>query len=125
MATLTTAEKAAFDAKQRAQMARLATSYLTKPDDYEGAEDYRAMALRKLAKLDGPHLRTRVNVTGVEWGKASVKVNYSPKSDYTAEQRQAIADTLRQGKGSWNDQITDIITEGKSVQQRLTALERA
>lgn len=124
MATLTTAEKRGLDAEQQKQMARLASSYLAKPDDYEGtAAEYKAMVLGKLGKLDGPHLRTRVNVTGVAWGKSDVAVNYSAESDYTGDQRQAIEDTLRQGKGSWNDQITDCIAAGKSVQQRLTALE--
>ena len=124
MATLTTAEKKGFKAVQLTQMGRLAASYLAKPADAAGtAAAYKAMVLGKLAKLDGPHLRTRVNVTGVEWGKASVKVNYSRESDYDVDQRQAIEDTLRQGGGSWNDQITDVIAEGKSVKQRLTALE--
>ena len=123
MATLTTAEKRGLDAEQQKQMGRLAASYLAPPaDDETDAKAYRTKALSGLAKLDGAHLRTRVNVTGVAWGKTAV-VNYSAESDYPKEQKQAIEDTLRQGKGSWNDQITDCIAAGPSVQQRLTTLE--
>ena len=67
MATLTTAEKKAFDRPQLKQVTRLATSYLAKPDDYEG-DDYRAMMLRKLAKLDAGQLRARVNVAQARVG---------------------------------------------------------
>jgi hypothetical protein len=63
-------------------------------------------------------LRARVNVLNVKGGV----VTYSPENDYTATERQTIADELASGD-RWLLRIPEIVAGGLSVKQRLTALE--
>ena len=63
-------------------------------------------------------LRARVNVLSVKGGV----VTYSPENDYTATERQTIADELASGD-KWLLRIPEIVAGGLSVKQRLAALE--
>ena len=123
MATLTASEKAQFTTASLTQFNRLSAArrdeFLVPETRDDGA--FREKSVAKLAGLSTPQMRARVNVIGVAWGK-DIVVNYAPEDDYTAAQKEAIADGLVQGKG-WNGQIADITAAGKSLKQRVKTLE--
>jgi hypothetical protein len=123
MGALTLAERALFDSDADTQLARLSPVRRDEYLDPEEADDgsFRASVLANLAKLTGPQMRARVNVTGISWSRVPT-VNYATESDYTTDEKEAIADGLLQGSG-WVYQLADIANKGKSLAQRVKALE--
>ena len=77
--------------------------------------------LVKLEKWTTTQLRARVNVTSVSFG-STITVNYSAANDYTSAEMETIQENLVEGK-PWRGQISDIVAKGRSIEQRLTALE--
>ena len=78
--------------------------------------------LAKLEKLTPDQLRTRVNITGVSWGRPIV-VNYSAQNDYTPAQMEAIGQGLKPGD-KWAYRVAEIVAGGPSLAQRVAVLER-
>lgn len=96
----------AFTRAQQVQIDRLPASRVAVLD------------MSKLEKFTVAQLRARVNVESV----ALVTVEYTPENDYTAQEQATIADVLYAGD-KWMIRIPEILAEGLSVQQRVTALE--
>ena len=78
--------------------------------------------LKKLEKLTPEQLRARVNITGVLWGRR-VAVTYSKENDYTAAQKEAIAQGLHAGD-KWAYKVAEIVSAGPSLEQRVAKLEK-
>jgi hypothetical protein len=113
MPALTTAEGRLFTADQLAQIQRLPAA---RRDALLAGR--RAVLVARLASRTVDQLRCRVNVLSVHWG-SSLTVSYAPENDYTATERQTIADGLKDGK--WLMRIPELLAAGLSVEQRLTA----
>ena len=113
MPPLTTDEERLFTADQLAQIQRLPSARLD-----ELLAGRRAILVARLASRTVEQLRCRVNALSVNWGPPPT-VNYTPENDYTATERQTIADGLKDGK--WLVRIPELLAAGLSVEQRLTA----
>jgi hypothetical protein len=72
----------------------------------------------KAERYTAVQLRARANVLSVKGGV----VTYSPQNNYTATERQTIADDLASGD-KWLIRIPEIVAGGLSIKQRLAALE--
>jgi len=96
----------AFTTAQRAQLNRMSAERRATINDL------------KHENKTPDQLRARVNILKVADGV----VTFSSDSNYTATERQTIADGLRDGD-KWLYRIPELLIAGLSVEQRLTALE--
>jgi hypothetical protein len=113
MPALTTDERGAFAAAQLVQIDRLPAARRDELLDFN-----RSVGLARLQSRSVDQLKARVNILKVNWGPPIV-VTYSSENDYTATERQTIADSLKDGK--WLFRIPEILAAGLSIEQRLTA----
>jgi hypothetical protein len=117
MPALTNSERDRFTADQLIQLDRLSTD--RRDEIFDGATvSARTLRVTTYVARTPQQLRARTNIIGIAWGQ-SIVVNYSPENDYTATERQTIADGLKGDK--WLVRIPELLAAGLSVEQRLTA----